>query len=164
MLRKQVIDKNVDHMNLRKISLHGSVKNILYNKFIDSHLRFIFLHNTTSCACRLSACIFIEKAKHRSRSLSLPFWVFDNLRNTWHHVRNTHCRNVDACPNAFPRCYTLALCCASTITIMLEIATFARRRLCWLRVRNKYFLTITKTDTNRIRMTGLLRIIISSII
>jgi hypothetical protein len=47
---------------------------------------------------------------------------------------------------------------------MLEIATFARRRLCWLRVRNKYFLTITKTDTNRIRMTGLLRIIISSII
>ena len=26
MLRKKVIDKNVDHMNLRKISLYASVK------------------------------------------------------------------------------------------------------------------------------------------
>jgi hypothetical protein len=39
---KKVIDKNVDHMYLRKISLYGSV---LYNKFIDSHLWFIFLYN-----------------------------------------------------------------------------------------------------------------------
>jgi hypothetical protein len=29
------------------------LKNVLYNKFIDSHLWFIFLHNTTSCTCRL---------------------------------------------------------------------------------------------------------------
>jgi hypothetical protein len=26
MLRKKVIEKNMDHMNLRKISLYGSVK------------------------------------------------------------------------------------------------------------------------------------------
>ena len=29
------------------------LKNVLYNKFIDSHLWFIFLHNTTSCTLLL---------------------------------------------------------------------------------------------------------------
>ena len=45
MRRKEVIEKNVDHMgDLRKLT---SVNYFSYNKFIDSHLWFIFLHNTT---------------------------------------------------------------------------------------------------------------------
>jgi hypothetical protein len=68
------------------------LKNVVYNKFIDSHLWFIFLHNTTSCICRLWT------------SKSLPFWVFDSIRNTWQHVRNTDFSNIDACADVFPRC------------------------------------------------------------
>jgi hypothetical protein len=46
----------------------------------------------------LSRLHFHRKGK---TSKSLPFWVFDNIRNTWHHVRNTDFSNVDACATFF---------------------------------------------------------------
>jgi hypothetical protein len=42
MLRKKGIEKNVDNMNTRKIYVWFNAKTLL-----DSHLRLIFLRNTT---------------------------------------------------------------------------------------------------------------------
>jgi hypothetical protein len=54
MLRKkEAIDKNVDHMNLRKISLYGSVYKDTINLSTVTFGSFSGLHNTASCTCRL---------------------------------------------------------------------------------------------------------------
>jgi hypothetical protein len=108
------------HMNLRKRSaLCGSVlqlKNFLYTTNLSTvmHFWFIFLHNILfacvdcnyfqflGCHIHYSACIFTEKTKHRSRSLSLPFWVFDSFWNTsWHYVLKPNFSKVDACADFF---------------------------------------------------------------
>ena len=53
------------------------LKNVLYNKFIDSHLWFIFLHNTTSCTCRLELfLVFIG-----SYAFNIPLTFSQKRRN-----------------------------------------------------------------------------------
>jgi hypothetical protein len=63
-----------------------------------------------------SASIFTEKAKHR----------IDNLRNTWHHVRNTGFSNVDACADVFLRCLATRFDCSRNLPSTRSWSFFVR--------------------------------------
>ena len=56
----------------------------LYNKFIDSHLWFIILHNTTSCTCRLYLFRAFRMHFHRKGETSKSLLVA-SIMSIWQH-------------------------------------------------------------------------------
>jgi hypothetical protein len=103
---------------LKNLCMVQLVKNFLFNKLIDSHLWFIFLHNTTSCTTslwlflvfRLSHPLFrlhFHRKSKTSKLLLVMHFHFEFLTTFGildTKVRKANFSKVDACADTFSRC------------------------------------------------------------